>query len=543
MLANWRKRVIDEMSQQVYELVIWPEHFLRRVNAEVDFSFINELCAPAYHNGSSQGGRAAEAPERIFRALLLLVLYGLPSETCLVREIGVNLAFRWFCGLGLGERVFDHSLFYVVRQRLGVARFEQVLARIFQQCMEQGLVSHEWAFYDMTAIEASATVYTPYERAVILARAVWRLLESGPVMPAGGDPNQPLAEAEGNLKRLVAEVAKEVVQAKQSRVVNIERGMEQLAKKQEQPAQSLGQREGVARQLSQGQEQPTNLSRQAIKTVMEAMKERMPHAKGDQTARVGRVKKGEYFCGYLSGIMIDGKYNIIGATHLEPGNAFQAHALLNSGVAEVYKINAGQAPAQAAFDAAFGYPGVVLHLAQLWPQSQVFVEPHPPPPLRPEQRQIFLADQFTLLEDDRLLCPNTALPESQRQMRVQARRQDGTLEYAGQGCANCGLRSQCTTKKNGPRIIKLHPQQYRIGQAMQAQAKTPEHKAALRQRMASIEPVFGHGKHHHRWGKALYRSLEMNRIFNCLMAIGLDIEKLVRYAPRERQRAAMTAKA
>jgi transposase len=111
MLANWRKRVIDELSQRVYEMVIWPDHFLRQVNAKVEFSFINELCAPAYHNGTGKGGRAAEAPERVFRALLLLVLYGLRSETCLVREIGVNLAFRWFCGLGLLEPMFDHSLF------------------------------------------------------------------------------------------------------------------------------------------------------------------------------------------------------------------------------------------------------------------------------------------------------------------------------------------------------------------------------------------------------------------------------------------------
>jgi hypothetical protein len=76
MLANWRKRVIDELSQRVYEMVIWPDHFLRQVNAKVEFSFINELCAPAYHNGTGKGGRAAEAPERVFRALLLLVLYG-----------------------------------------------------------------------------------------------------------------------------------------------------------------------------------------------------------------------------------------------------------------------------------------------------------------------------------------------------------------------------------------------------------------------------------------------------------------------------------
>jgi hypothetical protein len=472
---------------------------------------------------------------------LVLVLYGLPSETCLVREIGVNLAFRWFCGLGLLEPVFDHSLFYVVRQRLGLERFEQILGGIFQQCLEQGLVGHEWAFYDMTAIVASATPYTAYERAVILARAVWRLLERGAAVQTEADPSQPDAEAGAALKRLVAEAAKEVVQAKQSRVGNIERGMEQLAKTMETPDKPLSQRERVARQLAERQIEPLGVGREELMAVMQTLSEQMPHAKGDETARVGHVKKGESFCGYLSGIVIDGKYGVIGATHLEPGNTFQARALVESGVAGVYQTNAGQAPAHAALDAAFGYPGVVQYLRQVWPATELFVEPHAPPPLRPQQQQVFTIDRFTLLDDDRLLCPNTELSEDQRQMRVYSRRQDGTVEYAGQGCAACPLRPQCTTKETGPRIVKLHPPEHRARQAMEAKAKTPDHKAALRKRMASIEPVFGHGKHYHGWGKALYRSLRMNRMFNCLVAIALDIEKLVRYAPCERQLAASRA--
>ena len=126
-------------------------------------------------------------------------------------------------------------------------------------------------------------------------------------------------------------------------------------------------------------------------------------------------------------------------------------------------------------------------------------------------------------------------------MRIYSRRKNGLIEYAGQGCADCPLRLQCTTKDTGPRIVQLHPAKHRARQAMEAKAQTPEHKTALRKRMASIEPVFGHGKHYHGWGKAPYRSLKMNRIFNCLVAIALDIEKLVRYAPPKGQRAAFAS--
>lgn len=104
-------------------MVIPSNHFLRRVNQEVDISFINPLCESRYKQ--SKVGRRAEAPECLFRALLVMILYQIPFETSLTREIGLNLAdpslrSGRFCGLGLGERVFDHSLFYVLRKRLGL---------------------------------------------------------------------------------------------------------------------------------------------------------------------------------------------------------------------------------------------------------------------------------------------------------------------------------------------------------------------------------------------------------------------------------------
>jgi hypothetical protein len=407
--------------------------------------------------------------------------------------------------------------------------------------MEKGLVSHEWAFYDMTTIEASATRYTLYERAVILARAVWRLLEESPQASECQDPSQPMMEADVTLKQLVAEVAKDVAQAKRSKVKNIVRGMERLTEAEATEAKPLPQRERVARQLVDEQEEVPTIEREALKAVMQEMLDRLPHAKGDPDARIGCVKRKEAFCGYLSGIMIDGKYKIIGAAHLEPGNIFQANALIESNVTKQYTSNAGQAPKKAALDSAFGYPHVVLHLREDWPGTDIFVEPRSPPPLQPKQLRVFQSDKFTLLDDDTLLCPNTDLPDELRQMRIQSRRKDGTLEYAGRGCDDCALRSRCTTKAKGPRVVKCHPEKRRLRQAMEAQAKTPEHKVAMCKRMAYIEPIFGHGKQYHGWGKAPYRGLKMNRIFNCLVAIALSVEKITHYAPLERQRARMLA--
>lgn len=533
MFPRWRKRVVDALSRKVYDMVIKPNHFLRRVEREVNFLFINDLCAPKYKNGTEKGGRPAEEPERVFRALLLMILYQIPYETVLVEVISLNLGFRWFLRMGLLETVFDHSLFYVVRDRLGPGLFEEILTRIFQQCLEAGLIGHQWAFYDCTDIEASAARYTPYERAVILARAVLRLLEERP-SDAGNDPTQPPQEASPALKRLVAEVAKDVIKAKKSKVKNILKGMERLEEASE--TEKLPHRERVARALAEGRESPPDPTPETLRQVMEELKAEMPHAKGDPEAKVGYTSSDHPFCGYLSGNLVDDKYRVISATHLEPGNAYKADAFVDSGVTEQHLERAGQAPARAAMDAAYGYPNVAAHLAKEWPETEVFLKPGVIPPKQPAQEKIFGLEAFTLTKDNRLLCPNEALPLEKREMGIQSHRKDGTLEYAGKACSDCPLRPQCTTKKKGPRVVRLHPENYRYRQAIEVKAKTPEHRVAMKRLFAFIEPVFGHGKTYHHWGKAPYRGVRMNRIFNLLVAIAWDIEKLVRYAPIERQR-------
>jgi len=70
-------------------------------------------------------GRASIAPERLLRASLLQVIYTIRSERQLVEQIDFNLLFRWFVGLSMDERMWDHSTFSQNRDRL----FNQDVAR------------------------------------------------------------------------------------------------------------------------------------------------------------------------------------------------------------------------------------------------------------------------------------------------------------------------------------------------------------------------------------------------------------------------------
>jgi transposase len=89
-------------------------------------------------------GRPSIAPEKLLRALLLMVLYSIRSERRLVEELEYNLLYRWFVGLGMEEAVWDATTFSKNRERFidgEVARrfFDQVLA----EARQRNLVSEE----------------------------------------------------------------------------------------------------------------------------------------------------------------------------------------------------------------------------------------------------------------------------------------------------------------------------------------------------------------------------------------------------------------
>ena len=153
-----RDRKTEEQKQ--YELVLLDElvpqdHFLRKVDAAVDFSFIHDLCKDLY---CPDNGRPAIDPELLFKMLLLGYLYGIKSEVKLAQAVNENIAFKWFLDLKLTEKGPDHSTISANRVR----RFrdnniaERIFDEILRQCIAKGLVGGEILYTDSTHIKAKA---------------------------------------------------------------------------------------------------------------------------------------------------------------------------------------------------------------------------------------------------------------------------------------------------------------------------------------------------------------------------------------------------
>ena len=161
-------------------------HFLRKLEAALDLSFVYEETAPLY---SKKYGRPAIDPVVIVKYLLVGFLYGIPSERQIERRVQTDIALRWYLGLDLFDRVPDHSTVSQLRRRK--PSFRKVFRRLFEevvgQCVEKGLVSGRVIGTDSTHVRAnkfsiaiSTTTLTIRHGRVLPVRA--RLSEPYPVV-------------------------------------------------------------------------------------------------------------------------------------------------------------------------------------------------------------------------------------------------------------------------------------------------------------------------------------------------------------------------
>ena len=132
------------------------EHFLRKLEAALDLSFVYEETARLH---SRKLGRPPIDPVVIVKYLLVGFLYGIPSERQIEQRVQTDIALRWYLGLDLFDRVPDHSTVSQLRRRK--PSFRKVFRRLFEevvhQCVEKGLVSGRVVGTDSTHIKANAS--------------------------------------------------------------------------------------------------------------------------------------------------------------------------------------------------------------------------------------------------------------------------------------------------------------------------------------------------------------------------------------------------
>src|ERR1043166_6563750 len=144
-------------------------HLLRSIDRFVDLSDVRSHVAPFY----SSTGRPSIDPELLIRMLLVGYCFGIRSERRLCEEVHLNLAYRWFCRLGLDGSVPDHSSFS--KNRHGRFRDSDLLRRLFetvlQRCIDEGLVGGEGFVVDASLIDADNAIIVDVEATTAIRQA------------------------------------------------------------------------------------------------------------------------------------------------------------------------------------------------------------------------------------------------------------------------------------------------------------------------------------------------------------------------------------
>jgi transposase len=151
-------RLEQDQGQLFYsfcvEEVVPDDHQVRAIASVLDLSWVYGELSPHY----PALGRPSIDPVLMIRMLILGYAFGLRSERLLCREVRVNLAYRWFCGLSIEDKIPDHSVFSRARNERFRDNdiFRRVFERVVEACISAGLVGGKEFAVDASLIAADA---------------------------------------------------------------------------------------------------------------------------------------------------------------------------------------------------------------------------------------------------------------------------------------------------------------------------------------------------------------------------------------------------
>ena len=131
------------------------DHLLRLIDKAIDWTFIYDLVEDKY---SPDFGRPSMDPVMLIKIPFIQYLYGIRSMRQTIKEIEVNVAYRWFLGLEMRDPVPHFSTFgkNYSRRFKDTDLFEQIFKHILLECYKYKLVDPTEVFVDATHVKARA---------------------------------------------------------------------------------------------------------------------------------------------------------------------------------------------------------------------------------------------------------------------------------------------------------------------------------------------------------------------------------------------------
>lgn len=135
--------------------MVLQDHMLRKIDKAINWNFIYDLVEDKY---SADTGRPSMDPVMLIKIPFIQYLYGIRSMRQTMKEIDVNIAYRWFLGIDMTDPVPHFSTFgkNYTRRFKDTDLFEQIFSKILEECIKFKLVGTSTIFMDATHVKASA---------------------------------------------------------------------------------------------------------------------------------------------------------------------------------------------------------------------------------------------------------------------------------------------------------------------------------------------------------------------------------------------------
>jgi len=155
MLRKKNRDIVNQVEFVSIETLVPEDHILRAIEKSINFDFIYEEVKDLY---SENNGRPSIDPVVLIKLLMLQVIFGIKSMRQTIKEVEVNIAYRWFLGYGLQEKIPHFSTFGKNYERRFKESdlFEKIFVRILIEAIECGFIAADAVFIDATHIKASA---------------------------------------------------------------------------------------------------------------------------------------------------------------------------------------------------------------------------------------------------------------------------------------------------------------------------------------------------------------------------------------------------
>lgn len=442
-----------ELEMVTLESLVPSDHLVRKIAGAIDLEFIRERVAHLY---CPDNGRPALDPVLLFKLLLLGYLFGIRSERQLMREVQVNVAYRWFLGLRLTDKVPDASTLSQNRRRrfADSGIYQDIFDEIVLQAMGRGMVEGRVLYTDSTHLKANANK------------------NKHDVVKVAQAPVAYLAELEAAIDADRQASGKKPLKARKD-------------KDGDQDGGGAG---------SEGSASTPECDTKGIK---------VSRTDPDSGFMVRDDKPRGFF--YLDHRTVDGKHAIITDTHVTPANVHDSQPYLKRLDRQCERF--GLAPDMVGLDAGYYTPQVCHGLEQ---REIAGVMGYRTPTHRPGY---FYKRQYVYdAQSDTYHCP------AGQALNYRTTNRQGYRQYHSdpQQCAGCPERGRCTQSANQTKVVVRHVWEA-AKEAVDARRLTEWGKRVYARRKETVERSFADAKqlHGHRYA----RMRGLSKVFEqCLLA-------------------------